>query len=93
MLVIKCAACRRKLWRYRKLGPGEVCGETAAMTGDVRIASVQALDEVRVTEVIAVRALGLQVVHRHGEAPTSCRLERLSQDRPVLRVQESRVDR
>lgn len=24
MLVIKCAACRRKLWRYRKLGSGEV---------------------------------------------------------------------
>lgn len=34
-----------------ELGPGDVCGETAAMTGDVRIASVQALDEVRVTEV------------------------------------------
>ncbi|MFH1914738.1 MAG: hypothetical protein ABIK45_10745 [Pseudomonadota bacterium] len=24
MLVLKCAACRRKLWRYRKIGPGEV---------------------------------------------------------------------
>jgi len=24
MLVLKCAACRAKLWRYRKLGPGEV---------------------------------------------------------------------
>ena len=24
MLVIRCAACKRKLWRYDKLGPGEV---------------------------------------------------------------------
>jgi hypothetical protein len=24
MLILKCAACRRKLWRYRKIGPGEV---------------------------------------------------------------------
>ncbi len=24
MLVLKCAACRRKLWRYRKIGQGEV---------------------------------------------------------------------
>ncbi len=22
MLVIKCAACRKKLWRYDKIGPG-----------------------------------------------------------------------
>ncbi len=24
MLTIKCAACRRKLWKYEKLGQGEV---------------------------------------------------------------------
>ncbi len=24
MLVIRCAACRKKLWRYDKIGPGEV---------------------------------------------------------------------
>lgn len=24
MLTLKCAACRRKLWRYDKIGPGEV---------------------------------------------------------------------
>ncbi len=24
MLTIKCAACRRKLWKYNKLGKGEV---------------------------------------------------------------------
>ncbi|ADU63943.1 MAG: hypothetical protein KUA35_06405 [Pseudodesulfovibrio sp.] len=24
MLILKCAACRRKLWRYNKIGPGEV---------------------------------------------------------------------
>jgi hypothetical protein len=24
VLVIKCAACRRKLWKYDKIGPGEV---------------------------------------------------------------------
>ncbi len=24
MLIIRCAACRRKLWRYDKIGPGEV---------------------------------------------------------------------
>lgn len=24
MLIIKCSACRKKLWRYRKLGRGEV---------------------------------------------------------------------
>ncbi len=24
MLIIKCAACRTKLWRYKKLGQGEV---------------------------------------------------------------------
>lgn len=24
MLILKCAACRRKLWRYDKIGPGEV---------------------------------------------------------------------
>lgn len=24
MLVIRCAACRRKLWRYDKIGKGEV---------------------------------------------------------------------
>ncbi|MBF0381004.1 MAG: hypothetical protein HQL69_08295 [Magnetococcales bacterium] len=24
MLTIKCAACRRKLWKYQKLGNGEV---------------------------------------------------------------------
>jgi hypothetical protein len=24
MLVIRCAACKRKLWRYDKIGPGEV---------------------------------------------------------------------
>lgn len=24
MLVLRCADCRRKLWRYRKIGPGEV---------------------------------------------------------------------
>ncbi|BCO08377.1 hypothetical protein GF1_07530 [Desulfolithobacter dissulfuricans] len=24
MLIIRCAACKRKLWRYDKIGPGEV---------------------------------------------------------------------
>lgn len=24
MLTIKCSACKRKLWKYRKIGPGEV---------------------------------------------------------------------
>jgi hypothetical protein len=24
MLLIRCAACRRKLWKYDKVGPGEV---------------------------------------------------------------------
>jgi hypothetical protein len=24
MLVIRCAACKNKLWRYDKIGPGEV---------------------------------------------------------------------
>ena len=24
MLVIRCAACKKKLWRYDKIGPGEV---------------------------------------------------------------------
>lgn len=24
MLLIRCAACKRKLWRYEKFGPGEV---------------------------------------------------------------------
>ena len=24
MLTIKCSACRRKLWKYEKLGKGEV---------------------------------------------------------------------
>jgi hypothetical protein len=24
LLIIRCAACRRKLWRYDKIGPGEV---------------------------------------------------------------------
>ena len=24
MLVIRCGACRNKLWRYDKIGPGEV---------------------------------------------------------------------
>ncbi len=24
MLVIRCAACRKKLWRYDKIGPGHV---------------------------------------------------------------------
>ena len=24
MLVIKCGACKRKLWKYDKIGPGEV---------------------------------------------------------------------
>jgi len=24
MLVLRCAACRKKLWRYDKIGPGEV---------------------------------------------------------------------
>ena len=24
MLTIRCAACKGKLWRYRKIGPGEV---------------------------------------------------------------------
>ncbi len=24
MLTVKCAACRRKLWKYQKLGQGEV---------------------------------------------------------------------
>jgi len=24
MLIIRCAACRKKLWRYDKIGPGEV---------------------------------------------------------------------
>jgi hypothetical protein len=24
MLVLKCAACKKKLWRYDKIGPGEV---------------------------------------------------------------------
>ena len=24
MLTIRCASCRRKLWKYRKIGPGEV---------------------------------------------------------------------
>ncbi|MGN7612443.1 hypothetical protein ACQZV8_10200 [Magnetococcales bacterium HHB-1] len=24
MLTIKCAACRQKLWKYYKIGPGEV---------------------------------------------------------------------
>ena len=24
MLIIRCAACGRKLWRYDKIGPGEV---------------------------------------------------------------------
>jgi len=24
MLILRCAACRKKLWRYDKIGPGEV---------------------------------------------------------------------
>ena len=24
MLVLKCGACKKKLWRYDKIGPGEV---------------------------------------------------------------------
>lgn len=24
MLLVRCAACKRKLWRYDKIGPGEV---------------------------------------------------------------------
>nr|WP_028575342.1 hypothetical protein [Desulfonatronovibrio hydrogenovorans] len=24
MLTIKCSGCRQKLWKYRKIGPGEV---------------------------------------------------------------------
>jgi hypothetical protein len=24
MLALKCAACKKKLWRYDKIGPGEV---------------------------------------------------------------------
>ena len=24
MLVLKCSACRKKLWKYDKIGPGEV---------------------------------------------------------------------
>ena len=24
MLVLKCSACKKKLWRYDKIGPGEV---------------------------------------------------------------------
>ena len=24
MLILKCAACKKKLWRYDKIGPGEV---------------------------------------------------------------------
>ncbi|MFZ5758750.1 MAG: hypothetical protein ACOY32_03855 [Thermodesulfobacteriota bacterium] len=24
MLLLRCAACKRKLWRYDKIGPGEV---------------------------------------------------------------------
>ena len=24
MLIIRCSACKRKLWRYDKIGPGEV---------------------------------------------------------------------
>lgn len=24
MLIIKCAACKKKLWKYDKIGPGEV---------------------------------------------------------------------
>lgn len=24
MLTIRCSGCRRKLWKYRKIGPGEV---------------------------------------------------------------------
>jgi hypothetical protein len=24
VLVLKCAACKKKLWRYDKIGPGEV---------------------------------------------------------------------
>jgi DNA-directed RNA polymerase subunit RPC12/RpoP len=24
MLVLKCAACKKKLWRYDKIGPGDV---------------------------------------------------------------------
>jgi hypothetical protein len=24
MLVIRCAACKKKLWKYDKIGPGEV---------------------------------------------------------------------
>ena len=24
MLVLKCCACKKKLWRYDKIGPGEV---------------------------------------------------------------------
>ena len=24
MLLIRCAACKKKLWKYKKIGPGEV---------------------------------------------------------------------
>ena len=24
MLTIKCASCRKKMWKYKKIGPGEV---------------------------------------------------------------------
>ena len=24
MLILRCAACKKKLWRYKKIGPGEV---------------------------------------------------------------------
>ena len=47
MLTIRCAACRKKLFRYDKLGPGEVLrchkariernfGETSLMDGKLR---------------------------------------------------------
>ena len=24
MLIVRCAACKKKLWKYKKIGPGEV---------------------------------------------------------------------
>ena len=40
MLTLKCAACRKKLWKYEKIGQGEVlrCHKS-------RIATVYAMEE------------------------------------------------
>jgi hypothetical protein len=61
MLTIRCAACKRKLWKYDKVGKGEVlrCHKS-------RISSYEFLQEGEKVKCVCGKIIGINKVYKDG---------------------------